>query len=72
MNLASRLESATKELDTDVLVSEDTLLLLGDEFDTRAVREITVKGRAKPVMVYEVLGFRASKASEPEAAQPSI
>jgi class 3 adenylate cyclase len=36
--------------------------LLGDEFETRRMREITVKGRGKPVMIYEVVGF-AKKAS---------
>lgn len=63
VNLASRLESSTKELGTDVLVSDDTHALLGEEFETRAVREITVKGRAKPVMVYEVIGFKKKQQS---------
>ena len=58
VNLASRLESNTKDLGVDVLISDETHALIGDTFITRAVREITVKGRAKPVMVYEVLGFR--------------
>ena len=58
VNLASRLESSTKELGTDILISDDTHALIGDEFETRAVREITVKGRAKSVLVYEVLGFK--------------
>ncbi len=63
VNLASRLETSTKELGTDVLISDDTNALLGDEFETRAVREITVKGRVKPVMVYEVIGFKKKAAS---------
>ena len=71
VNLASRLETSTKELGTDVLISDDTNALLGEEFETRAVREITVKGRAKPVMVYEVLGFKKKAASvrPPASAQ---
>ena len=63
VNLASRLETSTKELGTDVLISDDTHALIGDEFETRAMREITVKGRAKPVMVYEVIGFRVKERS---------
>ena len=55
VNLASRLEGATKELGADVLISEDTKLLLDDSFETRAIREITVKGRAQPVMTYELV-----------------
>jgi adenylate cyclase len=57
VNLASRLESSTKELGTDVLISEDTYELTKHMIEARSVREITVKGRAKPVMTYEVLGM---------------
>jgi adenylate cyclase len=73
VNLASRLESSTKELGTDVLISEDTNALLDNELETKAVREITVKGRAKPVIVYEVIGFRANRAGSrpPLSASPT-
>ena len=72
VNLASRLESSTKELGTDVLISEDTNALLDNEIETRAVREITVKGRAKPVLVFEVVGFRVNRAGSrpPLSAAP--
>ncbi len=63
VNLASRLESSTKELGTPVLISEDTYALVKDHVDARAVKEITVKGREKPVMTYEVLGLRGETAS---------
>jgi adenylate cyclase len=72
VNLASRLETSTKELGTDVLISDDTNALLGDEFETRAVREITVKGRAKPVMVYEVVGFKKKAGSVRPAATARV
>lgn len=55
VNLASRLESSTKELGAPVLISEDTYLLVRDRFETRPIREITVKGRLQPVMTYEVI-----------------
>jgi adenylate cyclase len=57
VNLASRLESATKELGAPVLVSDDTYRLVKDHVRARAVKEITVKGREKPVMTYEILGL---------------
>jgi adenylate cyclase len=57
VNLASRLESNTKELGVNVLISEDTYALVKHAITARPVREITVKGRAKPVMTYEVLGL---------------
>jgi adenylate cyclase len=60
VNLASRLESATKDEGADILVSEDTYALVRDSVEARPVRELTVKGRAQPVMTYEVLGLRAT------------
>ena len=56
VNLASRLESATKELGVAVLISHDTYELVKDHFELRAIKEIHVKGREQPVMTYEVLG----------------
>jgi len=58
VNLASRLESATKELHVNILISEDTYELTKDAIDVRPVKEIHVKGRSKPVMTYEVLGIK--------------
>jgi adenylate cyclase len=56
VNLASRLESNTKELGVDVLISSDTYELTKHAIQARPVSEITVKGRVAPVMTYEVLG----------------
>jgi adenylate cyclase len=58
VNVASRLETSTKDLGVDVLISEDTFGLTKHVIEARPVREITVKGRAKPVMTYEVLGLK--------------
>ena len=58
VNLASRLETATKELGVHILISEDTYELTKDHIEARPVKEIHVKGRAKPVMTYEVTGLR--------------
>jgi adenylate cyclase len=58
VNLASRLESNTKELGANVLISEDTWNLVKHAIEARPVREITVKGRKQPVMTYEVLGMK--------------
>ena len=58
VNLASRLESNTKELGVNVLISEDTYELTKHVIEARAVKEITVKGRKQPVMTYEVLGLK--------------
>jgi adenylate cyclase len=71
VNLASRLETSTKDLGVDVLISEDTYQRTKEVIDARPVREIAVKGRLAPVMTYEVLGLkRAPDAPSPDA--PSL
>ncbi len=67
VNLASRLESNTKEVGADVLISEDTYALTKSTIEARAVREITVKGRNQPVMTYEVVGLVGGPRLEPAA-----
>jgi adenylate cyclase len=57
VNLASRLETSTKELGVNVLISEDTYERTKSAIEARPVREITVKGRTQPIMTYEVIGL---------------
>ncbi|MDZ4801686.1 MAG: adenylate/guanylate cyclase domain-containing protein [Bryobacteraceae bacterium] len=52
VNVASRLESATKELGTDILVSEHTYSAIRGSFNFRKVGPIQVKGRTAAVQVY--------------------
>jgi adenylate cyclase len=55
VNLASRLESCTKDVGVDILISETTYELVKNEVQARVVERLTVKGRAEPVMTYEVI-----------------
>jgi adenylate cyclase len=66
VNLASRLETSTKELGVDVLISESTYERTKHIALARALREITVKGRRQPVMAYEVLGLKSDGAETTE------
>jgi adenylate cyclase len=73
VNLASRLESNTKEVGADILISEDTYEAVKDHVEVRKVRELTVKGRIQPVMTYEVLGMKGGpmlKSPEGESLVP--
>ena len=63
VNLASRLESANKEFHTGIIVSEFTLAKLGDRFDVRALGDVKVKGKERPVAIYELLGRKAAAAT---------
>ena len=51
VNLAARLESATKQFHTDILVGEEVEKLTREHFVFRAVDLLTVKGKTKPVEV---------------------
>ncbi len=59
VNLASRLESMTKELKVDILVSGDTALLAGDQFQLERLAEAPIRGREQPVQLYRLDGIRA-------------
>jgi len=60
VNLGSRLEGANKKYDTHIMISEDTKAKIGDEFLTRELDVIKVKGKEKPVRVYELLARKGS------------
>jgi adenylate cyclase len=56
VNLASRLEGLNKYYGTDILLSEATVQGLGEGFILRRVDLVQVKGKAKSLEVYELLG----------------
>ncbi|HEY8278580.1 MAG TPA: adenylate/guanylate cyclase domain-containing protein [Bdellovibrionota bacterium] len=58
MNLASRLESLTKEYGVNLMISEFTLAKLGDkarEFRIRPLDLVQVKGKSKAVKIFEII-----------------
>lgn len=55
VNLASRLEGVNKIYDTEICVSEDTMLLAKDHFYFRQLDRIRVKGKNDPITIYELI-----------------
>lgn len=53
VNLASRLEGLTKEYRTSVIISEGTFEACKDFFYMREIDRVRVKGKFKPVKIYE-------------------
>jgi adenylate cyclase len=51
VNLAARLESSCKEYDTDLIISEYSLV---DGYDYKFLDEVTVKGKSEPVKIYTI------------------
>jgi adenylate cyclase len=59
VNLAARLESATKQFHMDILIGEETEKLTRDQFVYRGVDLLTFKGKTNPVEVFGVLSDRS-------------
>jgi adenylate cyclase len=58
VNLASRLEGMTKELECDVVLSEDLYRQVEKDVDAEPLQRIKVKGRDREVMVYRLVGLK--------------
>ena len=67
VNLAARLESATKQYGVTILLSQDTRQALGERFVCRRIDRIRVQGRRHPVEIHELMA-RAGDAQARELA----
>jgi adenylate cyclase len=54
VNLGSRLESLNKDYKTRIIVSEATRARLTGTYDLRPLGEVVVKGKSRPVAIFEV------------------
>lgn len=61
VNVASRVEGATKQLRIPVLATGATVAMLGETFATRRLCRVRVQGVQSPVDLYEVHGEQASR-----------
>jgi adenylate cyclase len=66
VNLASRLEGANKPYKTNMMVSEATYNLVNDKIRFRELDLIRVKGKTKPIKVFEILGYLNTTQSQQE------
>lgn len=58
VNLGSRLEGLNKEYGTNIIISEFTLAkLVNNKFITRELDWVKVKGKEKPVKIFELIDF---------------
>jgi len=55
-NLGSRLEGTNKEYGTNIILSEFTYEKVKDDMCCRELDAVRVKGKVKPVKIYELLG----------------
>jgi adenylate cyclase len=69
VNLGARLEGTNKEYSTEIIISEFTYGLVKDRVIARELDNIRVKGKNKPVLIYELIDCIGS--IEPEFADDS-
>ncbi len=55
VNLASRLEGLNKSYGTNIIISENTHKTIKNKFETRKLDAVKVKGKKKPILIYELL-----------------
>jgi len=60
VNLSSRLENANKIYKTNILISQSTRDELPDEYVTRALGDLRVRGRAETVRLHELIAAHKS------------
>ena len=67
VNLGARLESLNKEYQTKVpiIISESTYEAAKDHLEVRRLGEVIVKGKTRPVVVYELQGLKSPQALGP-------
>jgi len=61
VNLAARLESACKQYSARILISEYTVKKLRGTYRIRDIDQVVVKGKTKPVGVYEILDYHTEE-----------
>ena len=62
VNLASRLEGQTKDYHVRIIVGESTYMQAKDHYVFRDLDRIRVKGKLKPVNIYELMAFASDSA----------
>ncbi len=54
VNLGARLESLNKDFGTRIIISESTRAELKGRYDIHPLGDVVVKGKSKPVAIFEV------------------
>ena len=64
VNLAARLEAAAKDYGVNILISESFENRVNDQFITRKLDLVRVKGKSEPVTLYELVAEKGSLTDE--------
>ncbi len=69
VNAASRFESANKQYGTYIMIGENTFKLAEEFIEVRILDKIVVKGKAIPIIVYNLLGKKDQLSPELKSLQ---
>jgi adenylate cyclase len=64
VNLGSRLEGLNKIYGSEIIISQSVYPKVKDEFATRILDRVAVKGKTEPITIYELLGPVAELSTE--------
>jgi adenylate cyclase len=65
VNIASRLEGASKEYGTEIIIGEETRRLAGAGIHVRELDRLTVYGRSGGLQIYELLAMAENGSAAP-------
>lgn len=65
VNIASRLEGASKEYGTEIIIGEETRRLAGADIHVRELDRLTVYGRSGGLQIYELLAMAENGSAAP-------
>lgn len=65
VDISSRLEGTTKEYGCDIILSEYTYQLCQDKIWVRELDRVCVKGKTKPISIYELIADRTAPLDAP-------
>lgn len=68
VNVAARLEQANKQFGTGTLISAATVQLLNENYHLRELDLLRIRGKSKPVPIFEVIGHTNTALSEAHAS----
>src|SRR5260370_10522368 len=66
VNVASRLEGANKEYDTEIIIGQETRRLAGDRVHVRELDRLMASGRTGGIAIYELLDLAEHRARPPD------
>jgi adenylate cyclase len=55
VNLASRMEGLNKIYGTNIIITENTYNIIKDDFETRQLDKVRVKGKKKAILIFELI-----------------